>query len=260
MLTYFQSVLLSFVQSATELLPISSSGHLIIFSDILNIKIDYVLIELLHFPTLLAIIFAFRERIFQVFKLPRPEFIKFGTKVIITSIPAAALGVLLSDYLDKVFYNLPFVAFNLIFWGILMIILEKNENKFVNTLEIEKIGFKQAILIGLGQMLALFPGTSRSGITTMSGMLTGIRKDLALEYAFLVGIPIISGSFLYTLIKDGDRVNELITPELITGLVLALLFSIFFGWLLNRFKKERFLTFFGWYRIVIGALILICIS
>lgn len=256
MITYFQSLVLAFVQAATELLPISSSGHLIIFSEILGIDSDMTLIEILHFPTLIAIVIVFRSKIVEIFRQPLPKLMKFSVKVLLSLLPAVLLAFLIEDLLESHFYNLQFIAYNLIFWGVLMIWIEKNETKYEKTEEFAELNYKQAFIIGIGQMLALIPGTSRSGVTTMTGMITGLKKQSALEYSFIVGIPLIAGSIFYSAIKDRELIELAFTPQILIGMLAALIFAIFFGWLINKYKKDKFLTFFGYYRIILGFILL----
>lgn len=251
------NVVLGFVQGATELLPVSSSGHLLIVSDFIHEEPTLFFITFLHLATLLAIIIGYWSNIISIIK-DRKNWIRVLGRLIATSIPIVLIGVLFSDQIDSIFYNTTFISINLIFWGIIMIIAESISNKRDKTsTKIHEIPFLSSILIGLGQALALIPGTSRSGITTLSGIATGLSKEDSLDYAFIAGIPVIAGAFFYELLKEGVNTLSTTNIETIAGLSTAFLVGYGFLKLLQYKKDSNFLTFFGIYRIILGMGILV---
>lgn len=151
----------------------------------------------------------------------------------------------MGDSIEKFLYTPIIVSINLILWGAVMIFLEKaqynkNKNK-VNS--IEETTLKQNIVIGLMQVLALIPGTSRSGIVTIAGVVSGIKKEVALDYSFIIGLPLILGSFLYTFIFS-DRNQPLLNWTNILSAIVAFLTGLVFMFLLQKIKNKNFLTFF----------------
>lgn len=247
-------LVLGIVQGITELLPVSSSGHLILFGEIFTIDYTLAFLTLLHVSTLGGIIIGYWREILAV--LASKNRWRIFINIAISIAPSAIFGVIVGSVLDEYFYNIPFIVFTLIAWGAAMILTErlevkKDQNKLIGS--IEQISPKDALVIGLLQPLALFPGTSRSGITTLAGIWRGIRKDIALEYAFIAGIPLIAGSFLYELIKNYESFSRYMNIGGAITVALTLLVSIGAIAILKRVSRKMFLTIFGWYRIFLGV-------
>lgn len=251
-------LIIGIVQGVTELLPISSSGHILIFSEVLNISSSSLLLTFFHVGTTLAILLFFREKIFKgIFQKERLSFL---LKIIISSIPAAAIGALFEDFISEKLRAIPITAISLIVIGIAMIIIERKRREEI---AVEEITWKQSFLMGASQTLALIPGISRSGITTLTGILTGLNKYIALEYSLILGIPILLGGFLWETIKlffkEGQAI-EFTTQNILSGL-LILLVPFCVGYLalhlLKKFKKSNWLTVFGIYRIILGIFLLL---
>ena len=192
----FQIIILSIVQGITELLPISSSGHLILTGKLLNFDIsgDLFFLSFLHLGTTLAIIIFYRKTLFKDFFTK--EKWTFFFKILIASIPTAVIGFIFEDYISSVLHGNTVIAISLIVVGILFIIFE-NFKKEGEIIDPESIPLWKMIIIGIGQTLALIPGTSRSGITTLTGMLLGLEKYSAFQFSFIIGIPALLGSGIY---------------------------------------------------------------
>lgn len=251
-------LIIGIVQGVTELLPISSSGHILIFSEILNISSSSLILTFFHVGTTLAILLFFREKIFK--EILKKERITFLLKIIISSIPAALIGALFEDFISEKLRAIPITAISLIVVGIAMIIIEKKSKKET---EIEEVTWKQSLLMGVSQTFALIPGVSRSGITTLTGILTGLNKYIALEYSLILGIPILLGGFLWETLKlffKDSQAIEFTTQNIFTGLII-LLVPFCVGYLalhlLKKFKKSNWLTAFGIYRIILGVFLLL---
>ena len=256
-------LIISIIQGITELLPISSSAHILLLGDILKIDIPSTLLVTFHLGTTLAILIFFWKEIFKDF-LTKKKFL-FFSKLIVASIPAGITGFLFENIISSKLHSEWIFALSLIFWGIVMIFVErkltKNESDKIE--DFEKVSWKQAVLIGFSQVIALIPGTSRSGITTLTGILLGLKKFTAFQFSFFLSIPILSGTFIWLLIKNNstDLFGEIIGNQALLNLGVIIIVTFLVGFLtlqlLKKIQKEKWLTFFGTYRIVLGVLILL---
>lgn len=245
-------IILAVVQGITELLPISSSGHLILTSSWLGIEPELAWLTFLHLATAMALLLGYQGQIRKI--LNSGDRLKVLRNIVITSIPAVIVGFLLKDVVDELFYNNQFIAYNLIFWGFAMTIAERARES--RKIKYTSLSIRDSLIVGLGQALALFPGTSRSGVTTLTGIAVGMEKGEALDYAFIVGLPLMFGAFGLELITD---TSEVISQFTFGGaLFFAVALSVGYGsiLLLEKIKKYKFLTGFGIYRIVMGLIIL----
>lgn len=254
---------LSIIQGITELLPVSSSGHLLVMGRLLNFDIssNTLFLSTLHLGTTLAIIVFFRKELFENF-FTKPKLI-FFLKLLLASLPVAVTGFLFEEYLVQFCYGNLIIAIFLIALGTLFIIAENINLKAVK-LKPEKVPLRKMLLIGIGQTLALIPGTSRSGITTLSGMMCGLSKYSALKFGFILGIPILLGSSLYEIVKSYLEIPDpslttvtLSIGKMLPAIVVTFLVGYFALYVIEKFKKKKWLTIFGVYRITIGLLILI---
>jgi len=256
-------IVLSIVQGITELLPVSSTGHLILTGKILDFDISGSLffLSVLHIGTTLAIIVFYRKELFKNF-FTKEKWIFFA-KILIASIPTIVIGFLFEDYISSVLHGNTVIALSLIIIGILFIVFENCKSKR-GPLDPKDIPLWKMFVIGIGQTLALIPGTSRSGITTLTGMILGIEKYSAFKFSFILGVPVLLGSSIYEITKTYLETTE---PSLLTASiavvkmlpVIVLTFAVGYITLLivEKFKKKRWLTVFGVYRIITGILILI---
>lgn len=254
-------LLLAITQGISELLPISSSGHLILLGRLMNLEVSTLLLTTLHIGTSLAIILFFRRTLFS--NLFTKEKLIFYLKILISIIPAAIIGVLYEEKIEQILRFSWVIASSLIFFGVLMIVADylKIESRYK---KIQDIPWKKALLIGISQIIALIPGTSRSGISTLTGIALGIDKYRAFEYSLILGIPILLGSSLWEIFKalaiEPTFSLELLPIALLKiGIIIIVPFVVGYISLvvLKRVRREKWLTVFGIYRIILGVIILL---
>ncbi len=256
-------LIIGVIQGITELLPVSSSAHILLLGKLMNLKISSSLLIIFHLGTTLAIILFFWDKIFKDFFTKSK--LKFFLKIIIASIPVGVVGFFFDDFISEKLRAEWIIALSLIIWGIVMIIIEKRctkdeDEKLSN---IEDISWKQALVVGCSQVLALIPGTSRSGITTITGILMGMKKYVALEFSFFLSIPVLLGTFILLFVKNHTIVSftQIVgEPVLLNSLMIVtstLLFGVVTLLALSITKKSQWLAVFGVYRIVLGIVILL---
>lgn len=255
MIDSIQIVVLAVVQGITELLPISSTGHVLLTSKFLfNGQPDILLLTVLQFGTTVAILLSFRNFLFKdAFK---KEKILLYLKVAVASLPAIALALLFEKLIEEALYKPSVIAISLLVWGIAMILIERYHNK-VTTRNITDVTYFQAISVGFAQALAIIPGTSRSGSTTVVGILTGIEKFTAIQFSFLLGLPVLLGSFVYELYKYSGQLDVMFSPEYVLGMVISGVVGFVAIIVLSKFSKSNFLQVFGVYRIILSIVILL---
>lgn len=262
-----KTVLLGIVEGITEWLPISSTGHLILADEFikLNMTSDFkemfdVVIQL---GAIMAVVVLYFHKLnpFSPKKNHREKMdtIVLWTKVILAVFPAAIIGVLFDNWLNAHFYNPPVVAAMLIIYGILFIIIE-NRNKRSRRRpmnDFSRLSYTMALGIGVFQVLALIPGTSRSGATILGGILLGCSRTVAAEFSFFLGIPVMFGASLLKIVKFGLVFTSTELIVLIVGMVVSFLVSIVaIKFLLGYIKKNDFKAF-GVYRIILGLLVIV---
>lgn len=246
-------IIYGILEGITEWLPISSTGHLILLKELMPLNISNKFWSLFEVIIQLGAVLAVLVLYFNKLK-PNKDNINTWKKIIISCIPATIIGLLFDDVFERYFYNKISVAIALIIVGLLFIIIEKNNNKNI----IAQITYKSALIIGLSQVIAaIFPGTSRSGITIITALILGITREKATEFTFLMSIPVMIGASLLKLIKFGFTFvnNEIFI--LLIGLLSAFITSLLvIKFLLNYIKKHDF-SIFGVYRIILGIIILL---
>jgi len=266
MLDIIKSVVLGIVQGITEWLPISSTGHMILVDEFLklNVSEDFMTMFLvvIQLASILAVVFLFFKKLFpwgfNKTKEETKETFNLWLLILIGCIPAAIIGLLFDDKINEIFFNPWTVAITLIFYGILFIIIENyRKNKKIAVKDVYQISYKIALLIGLFQVLALIPGTSRSGATILGGLILGLDRKTAASYTFFLAIPVMAGASLLKLIKFGFTFTGLEITILIAGMITAFIVSIFaIRFLLAYIRKNDFKVF-GYYRIILGIIVLI---
>ena len=261
-----KSILFGIVEGVTEWLPISSTGHMILLENFMKLKVskDFwnVYLVVIQLGAILAVCTIYFKKLnFFLYMKEKDKFkrsVNLWKKIIVGCLPAAIIGLLFHDFLDKHFYNFPTVALMLIIYGILFIIVENNiSNKKPLYTDINKMSYKLALCIGLFQVLALIPGTSRSGATIIGALILGTDRSVAAEFTFYLAIPVMFGASLLKLVKFGFNFsgNEIIV--LITGMLVAYIVSIIIiKYLLSYVKKHDFKPF-GIYRIILGVILVI---
>lgn len=262
-----KAIFLGIVEGITEWLPISSTGHMILVDEFIKLDVSpsfkemfFVVIQL---GAILAVLVVFFEKLNPFSKKKssseKKDALELWKKVIVAALPAAIIGFIFDDWMDKVFYNEDTVAITLIVYGVLFILIEKMKKK-IKTKDIKEMDYKTAIKIGLFQILSLIPGTSRSGSTILGGMVVGASRSVATEFTFFLAIPIMVGASILKLVKFGFFYTNFELFILFVGVLVAYYVSIFvIRFLVNYIKKHDF-TVFGWYRIILGILVILFFS
>lgn len=256
-------IALSMIEGLTEFLPISSTGHLIVGTALLDFNEIGAVFEIsIQFGAVLAVVFYYRKILrghLAGMKSDR-EIRRFWLYILLASLPAAALGFVFGAGIESYFFSPAVVAMALIAGGIVFLLVERlprfrERNKDPAT-PITKVTIGQAIVVGLVQVLALIPGMSRSGTTIVGGMLAGMDRRLATEFSFFLAIPVLGGATLYKLLTSLDQLQADELALLLLGALLSGLIAwVAIDWLLKFISRNSF-VFFGYYRIVAGTLIL----
>ncbi len=260
-----KTVLLGIVEGVTEWLPVSSTGHMILVDQFVKLNQSPEFINMFLFMIQLGAIMAVVTLYFHRLnpfspKKTKPE--KTATwrmwfKVIVACLPAA-LVIIVDDFLEEHFYNAWVVAAMLIIYGIAFLLIEGKNRKFkVNS--IDEMSYKTAFLIGVFQILAAIPGTSRSGATILGAMLLGTSRSVAAEFSFFLAIPVMFGASFIKLLKfiaDGASFGAEQAAVLIVGMAVAYIVSVISIKFLTGYVKKHSFKVFGWYRIIIGVLVI----
>ena len=265
-LEILKTILLGIVEGITEWLPVSSTGHMILLEEFIHLNMTEEFMEMFNVVIQLGAIFAVIVLFFPKlwpFTTKKKGYLKKDTwmmwfKVIVAVLPAAVLGILLDDTLDALFYNYQTVAIMLILYGILFILVEnRNHKKRPKIRSINDMTFKTAFLIGMFQVLSLIPGTSRSGATILGGIFLGCSRFIASEFSFFLAIPVMFGASLLKLLKFGFVLTGAEIVILLVGMVSAFVVSMVSIKFLMGYVKKHDFKVFGYYRIVLGIIVLV---
>lgn len=266
MFEFLKVIFIGIVEGITEWLPISSTGHMILVEEFVRLNVSEEFLEMfnvvIQLGAILAVVVLFFPKLWP-FCSPQNGWIKKDTwmlwfKILVAVLPAALIGIPFDDTLDALFYNYQTVAITLILYGVLFIVVENyNKTRRPRINSFEELGWSTAILIGVFQILALIPGTSRSGATILGAVLLGTSRYIASEFSFFLAIPVMFGASLLKLVKFGFAFTGSELAILLVGMVTAFIVSILaIKFLLGYIKKNDFKSF-GYYRIVLGILVLI---
>ncbi len=272
-----KAVLFGIVEGITEWLPISSTGHMILLNEVLPLDVSeefYSMFEVvIQLGAILAVVVLFWSQIWPFGKKNnaapleksglgawiKTDIFKLWFHILVSCVPAAIVGILFDEVFEKWFYNYTTVAIMLILFGIAFIVIEnyhKGKAAKINT--IADISYNTAILIGLFQLIAaIFPGTSRSGATIVGALLIGVSRTVAAEYTFFLAIPVMFGASLLKLVKFGFSFTMGEAVILIVGMVVAFVVSLIVIQFLMGYIKKHDFKVFGWYRIVLGVIVLL---
>ena len=280
LLELLKAILFGIVEGITEWLPISSTGHMILLNEVVSLQVSeefYSMFEVvIQLGAILAVVILFWSQIWPFGKKNNKEpwknsgvgayvkadIFKLWFHILVSCIPAAIVGILFDEQLEALFYNYQTVAIMLILFGIAFIVIEnyhKGKEAKVNTLP--ALDYRLAFWIGMFQLIAaIFPGTSRSGATIVGALLLGVSRTVAAEYTFFLAIPVMFGA---SLLKGAKFLlnNSMTGAEagiLAVGMVVAFVVSLFVIKFLMGYIKKHDFKVFGWYRIVLGAIVLIC--
>ena len=261
-----KAALLGIIEGITEWLPISSTGHMILADEFLHLNVSPEFLEMflvvIQLGAILAVVVLFWGRLWP-FTTPSNGWIRKDTflmwfKILAACIPAAVVGLLFDDKINELFYNYWTVAAALIIFGILFIVIEdRNKTLRPKINSIAEITWKAAFLVGIFQLIAaVFPGTSRSGATIIGGILIGMSRVTAAEFTFFLAVPVMLGASLLKLVKFGFVFTSSELVILLTGMIVAFVVSILvIKFLLSYIRRHDF-KIFGWYRILLGAVVL----
>jgi undecaprenyl-diphosphatase len=248
-MTWLQAFILSVVEGLTEFLPVSSTGHMILTEGILGMKSnDFVqaFIINIQFGAILSVVVLYWKRFFQS--------LKFYYKLFIAFLPAAFFGLLLSDYIDSLLESVYVVAAMLVIGGVVLVFVDK---WFKNPSTDQTVTYKKAFIIGMYQVLAMIPGTSRSAATIIGGMTQKLNKKTAAEFSFFLAVPTMFAASGYKLLENYKAINVDNIGILIFGNVVAFIVAFFAIKSFIKYLTEHGFKIFGYYRIVVGLLIFI---
>lgn len=261
-----KTILIGIVEGITEWLPVSSTGHMILLEEFIHLKMTEEFMEMFNVVIQLGAIFAVIVLFFPKlwpFTTRDKGWIKKDTwmmwfKVIVAVLPAAVLGILFDDTLDAMFYNYQTVAVMLIVYGVLFIVVENwNKRKKPRIRRLEDVSFKTAFMIGMFQVLSLIPGTSRSGATILGALILGCSRYIGAEFSFFLAIPVMFGASLLKMVKFGFALTGTEITILLVGMVSAFVVSMLSIKFLMGYVKKHDFKFFGYYRIVLGIVVLL---
>ena len=260
-------IFLGIVEGITEWLPISSTGHMLLVDEFVKLDMTeefkemfFILIQL---GAILAVILLFWKKMwpFQLKDKTKPVIIKetfsIWFKVVAACIPGAVVTILFDDYVEAHFHTAPVIAATLVLYGIAFIVIEKwNKTKTPKVATLADITYRTAFLIGLFQVLSIVPGTSRSGATIIGALLIGVSRVAAAEFTFFLAVPVMLGMSALKILKFGLAFSTTELAVLILGMATAFVVSVLVIKFLMSYIKKKDFTAFGWYRIVLGVVIL----
>jgi undecaprenyl-diphosphatase len=273
-----KAIVFGIVEGITEWLPISSTGHMILLNEILPLDVSeefYSMFEVvIQLGAILAVVLLFWNKIWPFGKSGnehplakrgvgawiKKDIFVLWFHILVSCVPAAIVGLLFDDVFEALFYNYWTVAIMLVLFGIAFIVVENlHRGRRPKIRRLPEITYQTAFWIGMFQLIAaIFPGTSRSGATIVGALLLGVSRKVAAEYTFFLAIPVMFGASLLKIIKFGFNFTSMELIILLVGMAVAFLVSLFVIRFLMAYIKKHDFKIFGWYRIVLGALVLIC--
>ncbi len=265
MLEFLKVIFLGIVEGITEWLPISSTGHMILVEEFMELQVSPEFMEMfrvvIQLGAILAVVLLYFPKLWP-FCSPKNGWIRKDTwslwfKVLVAVLPAAVIGIPFDDTLDAMFYNYQTVAVTLIVYGILFIVVENyNKKRKPRVTSLSEITYSLAIGIGIFQVLSLIPGTSRSGSTILGAILLGASRGIAAEFSFFLGIPVMFGASLLKLVKFGFAFSSAELLLLLVGMVTEFFVKILAIKIMMVYIKKNDFKPFGYYRIILGVLVL----
>ena len=265
-LEIIKAIVLGIVEGLTEWLPVSSTGHMILVDEFMSLNVSKAFMDMflvvIQLGAILAVVALNFDRLnpFSNRKtyLKKRQTISLWGKVIVGCIPAAVIGLAFNDYMEEHFMNAQVVAFTLILYGVLFIIVENyNKHRTPSIKDIDYLDYKTALIIGFFQVLSLVPGTSRSGSTILGGILFGTSRVVATEYTFFLAIPVMFGASALKLFKFGFNYTFEEVILLLVGMVVAFIVSIISIKFLLCYVRTNDFKAFGWYRIILGLIVFV---
>ena len=277
MVEFLKAVLFGIVEGITEWLPISSTGHMILLDEFIELEVSpefwEMFLVVIQLGAILAVVILFFPQIWPfgqkgnshpvkekgILSYIKKDIWTLWFKIIAACLPAAVVGLLFDEFFESLFYNGVCVAIALIVFGIGFIIIEnRNKNAQVKVKSLSEITYQTALVIGLFQLIAaIFPGTSRSGATILGALLIGVSRTVAAEFTFFLAIPVMLGASLLKILKFGFSFTGSELMILTTGMVTAFLVSVVVIKFLMGYIKKHDFKVFGWYRIALGIVVLL---
>ena len=272
LLDLLRSAIYGVIEGITEWLPISSTGHMILAEQVLKFSFDDAFMSMfrvvIQLGAILAVLVLYWKKLWPfcadngrdtgVAKHLRWPVVRLWCKIVVACVPAAVLGFLLDDWLDAHLYNSVVVAIMLIVYGLAFILIERRP-RVPATTKLSRITYKQALIVGAWQVLAMIPGTSRSGATIVGGLLCGMSRPCASQFTFFLAIPVMAGASGLKVVMDLAEGSVFTLAEvlaLVVGCVVAFLVSMAAIRFLMGYVKKHTFTAFGWYRIALGVVVL----
>ena len=277
MIEFLKAVLFGVVEGITEWLPISSTGHMILLDEFVKLDVSpefwEMFLVVIQLGAILAVVILFWNQIWPFGKknnrhpVAKEGFLSWCKKdiwlmwfkIVVACLPAAVVGLLFDEYFESLFYNGVCVAIALIVFGVGFLIIEnKNKHKRARIRSLSEITFNTALIIGFFQLIAaIFPGTSRSGATILGALLIGVSRTVAAEFTFFLAIPVMLGASLLKIVKFGFDFTGAELTILLVGMVSAFVVSVVVIRFLMGYIKKHDFKVFGWYRIILGAAVLL---
>ena len=264
-----KAIFLGIVEGITEWLPISSTGHMILVDEFIKLDVSKEFLDMfmvvIQLGAILAVLVLYFHKLNPFSRkktlVERKQTWSLWLKVIIACLPAAVIGLIFDDKINELFFNAWTIAITLIVYGVLFIIVEIfNRKRKPKIRELSQLPYTMAFLIGVFQLLALIPGTSRSGVTIITALLLGASRFVAAEFTFFLAIPVMLGASALKLVKFGFSYTGLEIAILIAGVLTAFLVSVLAIKLLMKYIKKHDFKIFGVYRILLGIAVIIYFS
>ncbi len=258
-MTTLHAIILGAIEGFTEFLPISSTGHMIIASYFLKIAPSATLVTfeiVVQLGAILAVVAVYYKKLFEI------EMIK---KLIVAFIPTGIVGVIVYPYIKYLLtgeHSSTIVASMLIIGGVIILLVEKRYEKEIEegkVIEISSISYKNAFILGLFQTLAIIPGVSRSGAIIIGGLLQRLSRKLLVEFTFLLAVPTMTVATLYTILKKHKELSLDSVSPIIVGTVVSFVVALIIIQFVLKYIRKHSFTIFGWYRIIVGTILLLII-
>ena len=268
MLEIIKAIFFGIVEGITEWLPISSTGHMILLNELVKLDVSKEFYDMfqvvIQLGAIIAVVILFWKQIWPVKKEKDKltldkNILSLWGKILVACVPAAIVGLLFDEVFEKLFYNYVCVAIALIVFGIAFIIIEnKNKGKNSKINSLAELSYNTVLLIGIFQLIAaIFPGTSRSGATIVGALLLGVSRTVAAEFTFFLAIPVMFGASLLKLVKFSFAFTGMELAILLVGMIVAFITSMFIIKFLMSYIKKHDFKVFGYYRIVLGIIVLL---
>lgn len=264
-----KAIFLGIVEGITEWLPISSTGHMILVDEFIKLDVSKEFLDMfmvvIQLGAILAVLVLYFHKLNPFSRkktlVERKQTWSLWLKVIIACLPAVVIGLIFDDKINELFFNAWTIAITLIVYGVLFIIVEIfNRKRKPKIRELSQLPYTMAFLIGVFQLLALIPGTSRSGVTIITALLLGASRFVAAEFTFFLAIPVMLGASALKLVKFGFSYTGLEIAILIAGVLTAFLVSVLAIKFLMKYIKKHDFKIFGVYRILLGIAVIIYFS